>query len=98
MQLVYVGTSICSSSQESPFCSFQGAANRKELLDFYSMYDNLPFEKVKMRLDGSHATVSLCQIVASFLTLGVDDLVFNLSILKEPTTSYFASLEAKAVN
>jgi hypothetical protein len=51
-----------------------------------------------MTLDGSHATVSLCRIAASFLGLDVDDLLFNPSILEEPSTSYFASLEAKAVN
>jgi hypothetical protein len=51
-----------------------------------------------MTPDGSHAIVSLRETFSSFVALGIDDLRFDPAQLEDPSSSYFCSLAAKAIN
>ena len=51
-----------------------------------------------MTSEGTHAIVSLRETVLSFLALGIDDLRFDPAQLEDPSSSYFSSLAAIAIN
>jgi hypothetical protein len=85
------------------FSASRPPTNEKELNTFYlegsrAMYSNLPCPRAYMTSDGTHAIVSLRETVSSFLALGIDDLRFDPAQLEDPSSSYFSSLAAIAIN
>jgi hypothetical protein len=48
--------------------------------------------------DGTHTIISLRETFSSFLALGIDDLCFDPAQLEDPSSSYFCSLAAMAIN
>jgi hypothetical protein len=90
-------------SSRGIFSASRPPTNEKELNTLYfegsrAIYANLPCPTAYMTPDGTHAIVSLRETFSSFLALGIDDLRFDPAQLEDPSSSYFCSLAAKAIN